>query len=278
MKVIVYIAVLLLLGILASGCVQQPATPAPLKNQTVEQQIRETIPPTATPIAGTIISTLSDRHSNVTLSLDPGVMVVFIKAEDALYLMRVEMFSLGTVIPNNYATATDFETTGPFNGSIALQIPKKGEYQLNITSWVLPSGGGTWNAQVSRLNVERPLNVPVNLSGAGTVVTPVFYLEKGQYIFSRNKTKVDSPWFYLQYTNGSPLMDPNNTFVQPGFGVDSPETFRFVSIPESGTYFINVISEKSPNDWSASIIPAPTIPLPLGPVRFIPQPSGNGTP
>ncbi|MCX6701270.1 MAG: hypothetical protein NTV68_15360 [Methanomicrobiales archaeon] len=192
--------------------------------------------------------------------------------------MRVEMLSLGTVIPNNYAAATNFATTGPFNGSVAFQVPKKGEYLLNITSWVLPSGGGTWNAEVSRLNVEKPLIVPVNLSGAGTAVTSVFYLEKGQYIFDRNKTKIDSPWFYLQYANGSPLMDPNNTYVQPGFGVDSPETFRFVLIPESGTYFVTVLAEKSPNDWSASIISVPIIPLPLGPARFIPQPSGNGTP
>ena len=70
--------------------------------------------------------------------------------------IRVELFSLGTVIPDNYATATNFATTGPFNGSIALQIPKKGEYELNITNWVLPSGEGTWNAEVSPLIWIRP--------------------------------------------------------------------------------------------------------------------------
>jgi hypothetical protein len=110
------------------------------------------------------------------------------------------------------------------------------------------------------------------------MVTPAFYLEKGEYIFGRNETMLTSPWFYLQYANGSSLIDPNNTYVQPGFGVASPETFRFVSIPESGTYFLSVYSDKSPNNWSVSIITLPEIPLSLGPGPVITQVKGNGTP
>jgi len=273
MKPVVGIAILLLFCILACGCTGQPPASSPLaKNQAGEHPTNPTTPATAAPTTGSVISILSDSHNETKLSLDPGVIIVAFQAQDAQF-MHISLYSSGTVIPDNYAEAATFSTTGPYNGSVAFKIPKKGEYLLNIKSW-----GGNWIAEVSRLSGDTPLKVPLNFSGAGMMVTPAFYLEKGEYIFGRNETMLTSPWFYLQYANGSSLIDPNNTYVQPGFGVASPETFRFVSIPESGTYFLSVYSDKSPNNWSVSIITLPEIPLSLGPGPVITQVKGNGTP
>ena len=186
----------------------------------------------------------------MTLSLDPGVIVVSFQTRGAQHML----ISFGTMPRGGYGAANEFTTTGPYNGSVAFQVPKKGTYELNISST------GAWTTEVSRLTVKDPLQVPVNLTGAGTVVTPVFYLERGQYIFERNETLFSSPLFFIQHVNGSPLMDPNNTYVQPGFSGISPEPFRFITIPESGYYFMCVLSGKSPDNWSASIVSLSAIP------------------
>jgi hypothetical protein len=271
MKNVVFITVLLIIGILASGCTGQPPTSQLTKDQTDEDRVNSTVPATAAPNAGSVIITLSDNRPNATLSLDPGAIVISFQAEDTRD-MRVILVSLGTVNPNNFYAGTDFFLNGSYNGSLTFQVPKKGDYLMDINGW-----GEKWTAQVSSLALENPLKVPVNLSGPGMMVTPVFYLEKGQYIFERNKTKISSPVFFLLYANGSDLMDPNNTYVQPGFAVNSPETFRLISIPESGTYYLFAFAENNPNIWSASIIPLPNIPLPLGPGPVITQVMGRGT-
>jgi hypothetical protein len=71
-------------------------------------------------------------------------------------------------------------------------------------------------------------------------------------------------------------MDPNNTYIQPGFGGMSTEPFRFISIPESGYYFMCVLSGKSPDNWSVSIISSPAIPPP-GAGSVVTRPAGQGT-
>jgi hypothetical protein len=265
MKPFVWIAILLLIGIVACGCTGlPPAVPAP-EDQTGIPATTVT-PGITARIAGSGTSLLSDRQPDMTLPLDPGVIVVSFQTRGAQHML----ITFGTTPPGGYGAANDFTTTGPYNGSVAFQVPKKGEYALNISST------GEWTAEVSPLTVKDPLQVPVNLSGAGTVVTPVFYLERGQYLFERNQTMLTSPLFFIQHVNGSPLMDPNNTYVQPGFSGMSPEPFRFITIPESGYYFMCVLSGKSPDNWSASIVSLPAI-SPRGPGPVINWSIGNGT-
>jgi hypothetical protein len=265
MKPVVWIAILLLIGIVACGCTGLPPAVPALENQTGIPATTAT-PGITAPIAGSSTSLLSDRHPEMTLSLDPGVIIVSFQARGAQDML----ISFGMMPPGGYGAANDFSTTGPYNGSVAFQVPKSGMYVLNISST------GPWTAEVSRLAVKDPMQVPVNLSGAGTMVTPVFYLERGQYLFERNETLFSSPLFFIQHVNGSPLMDPNNTYIQPGFSGISPEPFRFITIPESGYYFMCVLSGKSPDNWSASIIPVPAIP-PQGPGPVINRSIGNGT-
>jgi len=157
-----------------------------------------------------------------------------------------------------YGAGTRFATSGPYAGSVAYQTPAKDTYHLNI------SGSGPWTAEVAPLVATNPLKAPVNLSGTGTQVTPVFYLERGEYIFSRNETGIASPYYFLQYVNGSSLMDANNTVVQPGFGELSPHTFVIVTIPENGTYYLSVLSRNNPGNWAATLSPVPKIPS-MGP-------------
>jgi hypothetical protein len=266
MKALACIAVILLCCILACGCTGQPPASPATKTKTGDHEAGAVTPATAAPAAGPVIASLSGSRPDTTLSLDPGVIIVSFRTQGA----QVMHISFGDIPPDGYGAATDFTTTGPYNGSVAFQVPETGAYLLNISST------GPWTAEVARLTLGDPLEVPVNLSGTGTVVTPVFYLEEGQYVFERNETMFSSPLFFITHVNGSPLMDPNNTYIQPGFGGMSTEPFRFITIPESGYYFMCVLSGKSPDNWSVSIISSPAIPPPgAGPV--VTRPAGQGT-
>lgn len=236
MKSLVILFILILLCLAACGCTQAPK-PAAVPTT-----------PGATPAI-----TLSSEKPNASFTLDPGVIVVSFRADSAetmdLYLSNQSQ---------GYGEGTHFLTSGPYAGSVAYQVPAKDTYQLTI------SASGPWTARVAPLVTANPLKAPVNLSGTGTQVSPVFSLERGEYIFSRNETGLDSPYYFLQYVNGSPLMNANNTFVQPGFTSISPDPFVFVTIPENGTYYLSALSRHNPGGWSVSISPVPKLP-PMGP-------------
>jgi hypothetical protein len=199
------------------------------------------------------LTKLSDSHPNTTFSHDPGVIVVSFWTDGA---QKMELdFSN---VSQGYVAATQFTTSGPYAGSVAFQAPVKDTYQLNI------SGSGRWTAEVTPLVTTNPLKAPVNLSGSGTVVTPVFSLEKGEYFFSRNETGLASPYYFLYYVNGTPLMDANNSYIQPGFGERSSHPFVFVTVPESGTFYLSVLGRNNPGNWSVSLSLVPKLP-PMGP-------------
>lgn len=250
MRKLLTIVLVLILCIVISGCTQQPVTPAIVGAQT-------SIPPT-----GSIPASLSNARPNATLALDTGVILVSFHTSGAENIV----VNFGNV-PGRYGAANSLSTSGPFDGSLAYQVPKKDQYMLNI------SGTGAWTADVTALKPSSVLKVPVNLSGSGTQVTPFFYLEKGQYFFQRNETGLSSPQYYLWNANASPLMDANNTFVQPGFDMDDPHPFCFIEIFESGTYFVSAFSRNNPSNWSASISPVPPLP-PMGPGPMITQSTG----
>ena len=238
MRSLIGIAILLVIGVLACGCTSQ--SPAAAN------------PATVTP-APALPATISDSHPNTTFSLDPCVIVVSFRTE-VPQKMELDFANLS----GGYVAATVFYTTGPFAGSVAFQAPQKDTYQLNV------SGSGRWTADIAPLVTTNPLKTPVNLSGTGTQVTPVFYLERGEYFFERNVTGIASPYYFLGFGNGSPLMDANNTYIQPGFGALSPHPFTFITIPENGTYFLNVLGRNNPGSWAVTIEPVPKIP-PMGP-------------
>jgi hypothetical protein len=158
----------------------------------------------------------------------------------------------------DWGAYNDIEMTGPYDGTLAFEILPRTACSFNIT------GNGSWTAQVNLPEDATPLSVPVNLSGSGTQVSSPFSLEKGQYIFQRGATGPASPEYEISYANGSYLMDAGNTFVQPGFGLDSEETFRIIEVPESGTYFLSTIARSNPLSWNASIQVMPAIPA-MGP-------------
>ncbi len=235
MKSPLILFILILLCIFACGCTQAPQPAA--------------VP---TPVATPAII-LSSENPNATFSLDPGVIVVSFRADNA---QTMDLYFSN--LSQGYGEGTHFLTNGPYAGSVAYQAPVKDTYQLNI------SGTGPWTAAVAPLVTTGPLKAPVNLSGTGTQVTPVFSLEKGEYFFERNETGLDSPMYQLFFVNGSPLMDANGTFSQPYFGTLSPHPFVFVTIPENGTYYLSALSRNNPGGWSVSIAPVPKIPQ-MGP-------------
>jgi hypothetical protein len=197
---------------------------------------------------------LSSEKPNATFTYGPGVVIVSFQVDSP-----EKMFFLFSNLSQGYGLAgTEFSTSGPFAGSVAFQAAMNDTYNLNIT------GTGRWTAAAAPLVTTNPLKAPVNLSGTGTMVTPVFYLEKGEYFFSRNETGLSSPLYQIQFGNGSPLMDANNTFVQPGFGALSPHPFTFITIPENGTYYLTTLSRNNPGNWSASIQVVPKLPA-MGP-------------
>jgi len=237
MRAVICTTILLIICILACGCTGK--TPI--------------VPATVTPTEEPGLPELSDSHPNATFSSNPGVIIVSFRTEGA------QKMELGfSNLSQGYQAATRFSTSGPFAGSVAFQAPVKDVYQLNI------SGSGRWTAEVTPLVTTNPLKVPVNLSGSGTQVTPVFSLDKGEYFFSRSETGLASPYYFLYYVNGTPLMDANNSFIQPGFGALSPHPFVFVTIPESGTFYLSSLGRNNPGNWSVSISPVPTLP-PMGP-------------
>ncbi|PKL58660.1 MAG: hypothetical protein CVV34_01390, partial [Methanomicrobiales archaeon HGW-Methanomicrobiales-5] len=233
---------------LIGGGTQQPVTPVTTPS----------LPASGSPAANTNLIELSQAQPNASLTLDSGVFILAFQTEGA----RKMQFAISGF--EDYEM-TELTTTGPFSGSLTFgPVIKTGTYTFNIT------GNGSWTAQVIRADRGTTLKVPVNLSGSGTQVTPFFYLEKGQYIFERNETGISSPQYFLRYANGSFLMDANNTYVQPGFGEDSPHPFLFIYITESGDYFMNTVSRTNPDHWTASIIPSPVIPI-MGPGPVIPE-------
>jgi len=255
MKQIFWIALLLAAFMLVCGCTQQSTAP--------ETTIATPTPVETTAPAGSLPAELSSTSPNATLSLDSGVLLLSFHADGA-QKMTVNFASAS----NEYAASNEIPITGQYDGSLVFEIPQKDDYWLNI------SGTGAWTAEASLYVPGEGLKVPVNLTGNGTEVAPTLYLEKGQYIFERQQTGISSPMYFLSYVNASPLMDANNTYVQPGFGEISTETFKFITVPESGEYILSVIARESPSTWAASILTAPTLPA-MGPGPEIPA---NGTP
>jgi hypothetical protein len=241
MKITIFLTILLLLCLVSCGCTQAPAPAAP----------SATVAPVQT-------LSLSSDNPNATFAHEPGVIVVSFQADSA-QKMELDFSNLS----QGYGEATELSTTGPYAGSVSFQVPARDTYNLNVTST------GRWTAAVAPLQIANPLKAPVNLSGTGTQVTPVFYLERGEYIFERNVTGLDSPYYFLGYSNGTPLMDTSNTYIQPAFGALSPHPFMFITIPENGTYYLNVLGRNNPGGWSVSISPAPQLP-PMGPGPVIP--------
>ena len=237
MRAVICTTIFLIICILVCGCTGK--TPA--------------VPATVMPAEESVFTKLSDSHPNATSSLDPGVVVVSFRTDGAQN-MELDFCNLS----QGYLAATRFSTSSPFAGSVAFQAPVKDIYQLNISS------NGRWTAEATQLVTTNPLKAPLNLSGSGTVVTPVFSLDKGEYFFNRNETGLASPYYFLYYVNGTPLMDANNSYIQPGFGALSPHPFVFVTVPENGTFYLSALGRNNPGNWSVSISPVPKLP-PMGP-------------
>lgn len=258
------IALILLGCFLACGCMEQPPVLPGSINNTFTPSETQVIP--ATIPAEPIIASLSDTRPAANLTLDPGVIVVSFHTKGPADILA--WFT--TLSSSEYGAMNELSTKGPYSGSVAFQVPEQGTYVLNMT------GRGNWTAEVYRMHAMDPLKIPLNLSGAGTLVTPVFYLEKGEYIFERNETLGASPLYFISHLNGSPLMDQNNSFIEPGFGRGSPDPFRLITIPESGEYYLCTISGENPDAWSVSISPIPAIPF-MGPGPVINWSGGNTT-
>lgn len=250
MKRIFWFALLLAAVLLVCGCTQQSTAP--------ETTIAT---PTAAP-AGSLPAHLSPAGPSASLALDAGVLFLSFHADGA-QKMTVDFAS----VSNEYGASDEVPIAGPYDGSLIFEIPQTDDYWLNV------SGTGAWTAEASYYAPGGGLTVPVNLTGNGTEVAPTLYLEKGEYIFARNQTGTAAPLYSLNYVNGSPLMDANNTYVQPGFGEDSTETFKLVTVPASGDYILSVVARESPTAWEASVFPIPAV-LPLGPG---PEITGNMT-
>ena len=247
MKLVFLFGLIIVLGMITCGCTQ-PKT-LPVIDTTPSPAV---VTVKSVPATGLSLADLSNEMPNTSLTLDPGVILVSFQAYDP------QKMRFNQQCKQSWGEVSDIRINRPYNGSFAYGIPAKDECFVNI------SGSGTWAAQISRFDMNNPLKIPVNLSGSGTMVSPSFTLEKGNYIFQREETGTASPVYELMFSNGSELMDANNTFVQPRFGMFSPETFKIINIPESGTYFLSVIAEDNPKLWNVSIISIPKI-LGMGP-------------
>jgi len=201
---------------------------------------------------GLPLALLSNDHPNSSLKLDPGVVIVSFQAYDP------QEMQFNQYCRQSWAESSEIRMNSPYNGSLAFGIPEKNDCSINI------SGSGTWTAQVSRMEMNNPLKMPLNLSGSGTTVSPPFTLEKGNYIFQRGETGIASPMYELTFSNGTPLMDGNNTYIQPSFNSAIPDTFHIISIPEPGVYFLSVIAEDNPKPWNVSISSLLEVPV-MGP-------------
>jgi len=247
MKYFFLLGLIVVLGISACGCVQsstlQSTDVTPSPTVAVDE---------STSTNSQILATLTNKEPNTSLTLDPGVILVSFQANDP------QTMTFNQECNQSWADSSEIRITSPYNGNLAFGIPTKDECTINI------SGSGTWTAEVTRYDMINPEKIPVNLSGSGTTVSTPFTLEKGEYIFQRAEIETASPAYELMFSNGSPLMDTNNTYVQPRFDRFSPDTFRIIDIPESGTYFLSVIAEENPLPWNASIIVMPAVPV-MGP-------------
>ena len=258
MKRLIIIALILVICIVSSGCTQQPVTPSTANKPASTPTTDPVTKAPGVPAAGTVIAELSNTQPNASLTLEPGAFILsFQTVGPQKMVFHISGFQDDET--------TELSITGPFSGSLTFgPVIKTGIYSMSAT------GNGSWTAQVTRADPKTPMKVPVNLSGSGTQVTPFFYLEKGQYFFARNETGISSPLYFLRYANGSYLMDANNTYVQPGFGENSPHPFLFIYITESGNYYLNTLTNKNPGAWSASISPVPAIPH-MGPGPAMPE-------
>ena len=246
---------LLIIMALICGCTgTSPEMPATV--QSTPDTTATVSPPAAA--TGPVLAELSNDLPNATLELQPGTVVVSFCAEDA------QKMTFSFTNGGDYAEMSEIMVTGPYAGTLAFGPPAAGIYQLNVT------GSGQWTATTALPDAATPLAVPVDLSGSGTAVSPAFALESGEYIFARNETGLSSPLYELRFANGSYLMNSNNTCVQPCLRMDSPHSFTFIEIPESGNYFLSVQSRSSPHPWNVTISAAPVI-IPLGPGPVIPE-------
>jgi hypothetical protein len=244
MKLLFLVGLLMVIGITTCGCTQPTTVVSP--DNTPSPSV-DTVQPATTP-AGSI-GTLSNDHPNITLSLDPGVILLSFETAEPQFLKINPQF--GTRLEE----FTEIRTSSPYSGRLDFGIPWAGDWTFNITST------GTWTAQLSRMDMNNPLTIPLNLSGSGTDVSSAFTLEKGEYIFERKETGTSSPRYELMNASGCGLMDATNSYVQPRFERFSTETFRIVTVPESGTYFLSVYAwESDPVPWNASIIAIPSVP------------------
>ena len=126
MKAGTCIVIMLIICLLVCGCTgENPASPE-TKNPAFETQ---DIPVNTSPPAVFISATLSDRHLGTTIFTVPGVIVVSFQAKDpqdmhiALHSRTFSRCSALSAIP----------MTGPYNGLVALRIPRQDEFNLNIT-------------------------------------------------------------------------------------------------------------------------------------------------
>ncbi len=207
----------------------------------------------STQVSDETLATLSNEQPDVTMSMEPGVYLISFQA------FEPQKMSYNQATKDAGVGSSELIIDSPYNGSVAFGIYKPNECTINFTST------GTWAAQVTRYDMTNPVTAPVNLSGTGTTVSEPFTLEKGEYFFQRGQTQEESPMYFLSYSNGSYLMDATNSYVLPGFTRISTEPFKIITIPEPGTYFLNVINmEKNPMAWNASIISVPPAPV-MGP-------------
>jgi len=234
MKLFHVLCLLVILGITTLGSVQAvTVTPAPATKDT--------------------LATLSNEQPDVSLPMDPGVYLISFQA------FEPQRLSYTQTTKDAGVGSSELIIDSPYNGSIAFGIYKPNECTINITST------GTWAAQVTRYDLANPLTPPVNLSGTGTAVSAPFTLEKGEYIVQRNEIENPQPLYQLMCSNGSYFMDPTNSFVLPGFMEFSKDTFKIITVPETGTYYLSVINmEKNPMAWNVSISSVPPPPV-MGP-------------
>jgi len=237
MRRFLFFLLIVILSFTSCGCAQQSQSP-PTDS-------------TPAPTTGSPLATLSDEHPDTELTLNPGVFLLSFQVNDP------QILTCNLQCKQSWAESTGLRINSPYNGSLAFGIPVQDECTINI------SGSGIWTAQVTEFSMDNPLQIPVNLSGSGTDVSSPFSLEKGEYIFQREETGEASPEYQIMMANGSPLMDASNTYVQPFFG--KTETFKIIDVPQSGTYFLCVISnDKNPIPWHVSILSIPSAPQ-MGP-------------
>jgi len=253
MKSLCGIVFLVILFVTASGCTGPAAEPA---TTTAVPAATLTVTAVGTPIpasAAAPLAELSSTYPNASLMLDPGIAIV---AFDATTPGKM---TFSTSCGPDWGAFYEIDITSAYAGTLAFGIPAHGVCTFNLT------GPGEWLAQVQLPETAAPLGVPVNLSGSGTMVSPAFTLERGEYIFQRGETGIASPAYEIRYANGSFLMDASNTYVLPHFGMFSEETFQIISVSESGTYYLDTIAPRSnPQAWNVSIMAVPAIPA-MGP-------------